>query len=186
MQEKHIHEKELNEERLNFYTNIAHELRTPLTLIISPIDELVRQAEVPHFIKTKLDLVLKNARRLLLLVNQLMDLQKNQSGNLTLQLSQSDLNAFLLEIFYTFRQIAESKQIRFEYQAPQGEVTACFDQGLLEKAVFNLLSNAFKFTVPGDTITLRLLLITDIDTLRQEHSDWLSEHSPLIDRKSVV
>lgn len=116
----------------------------------------------------------------LLLVNQLMDLQKNQSGNLTLQLSQSDLNAFLLEIFYTFRQIAESKQIRFEYQAPQGEVTACFDQGLLEKAVFNLLSNAFKFTVPRDTITLRLLLITDIDTLRQEHSDWLSEHSPLI------
>ena len=172
--------EEFHQTKLHLFTNFSHELRTPLTLIISPLEELMKRAEVPQFIRTQLDMILKNARRLLLLVNQLMDLQKNQSGNLTLQLSQSDLNAFLLEIFYTFRQIAESKQIRFEYQAPQGEVTACFDQGLLEKAVFNLLSNAFKFTVPGDTITLRLLLITDIDTLRQEHSDWLSEHSPLI------
>lgn len=104
-----------------------------MTLIISPIDELVRQAEVPHFIKTKLDLVLKNARRLLLLVNQLMDLQKNQSGSLTLSLTHTDLNAFLLEIYYTFKQIAESKQITFLYEAPEGEIPACFDQSLLEK-----------------------------------------------------
>jgi signal transduction histidine kinase len=95
-----------------------------LTLIISPIDELVRQAEVPLFIKTKLDLVLKNARRLLLIVNQLMDLQKNQSGSLTLRLTHSDLNAFLLEIYYTFKQIAESKQITFQYEAPEGEIPA--------------------------------------------------------------
>ena len=63
--------EEFHQTKIRLFTNFSHELRTPLTLIISPIDELVRQAEVPLFIKTKLDLVLKNARRLLLLVNQL-------------------------------------------------------------------------------------------------------------------
>ena len=153
--------EEFHQTKIRLFTNFSHELRTPLTLIISPIDELVRQAEVPLFIKTKLDLVLKNARRLLLLVNQLMDLQKNQSGSLTLKLTHSDLNAFLLEIYYTFKQIAESKQITFQYEAPEGEIPVYFDQSLLEKAIFNLLSNAFKFTSLGETVSLRLITAPD-------------------------
>lgn len=171
--------EEFHQTKLHLFTNFSHELRTPLTLIISPLEELIKQVEVPQIIKTQLNMILKNARRLLLLVNQLMDLQKNQSGSLTLQLSHSDLNAFLLEIFYTFRQVAESKQIHFEYQAPKGEIPACFDQGLLEKAVFNLLSNAFKFTVPGETITLRLLQVADADSLRKEYGSWIPGNSPL-------
>lgn len=103
----------------------------------------MKRAEVPQFIRTQLDMILKNARRLLLLVNQLMDLQKNQSGNLTLQLSQSDLNAFLLEIFYTFRQIAESKQIRFEYQAPQGRGDSLLRSGLTRKSRFQFIVECF-------------------------------------------
>lgn len=166
--------EEFHQTKIRLFTNFSHELRTPLTLIISPIDELVRQAEVPLFIKTKLDLVLKNARRLLLLVNQLMDLQKNQSGSLTLRLTHSDLNAFLLEIYYTFKQIAESKQITFQYEAPEGEIPAYFDQSLLEKAVFNLLSNAFKFTSPGETISLRLTAIPDNEILQREFGKILS------------
>lgn len=155
--------EEFHQTKLHLFTNFSHELRTPLTLIISPLEELVKQVEVPSFIKAKLEMILKNARRLLLLVNQLMDLQKNQSGSLSLQLSHTDLNAFLLEIFYAFKQIAESEQIHFEYKAPQGEVLAYFDQNLLEKAIFNLLSNAFKFTAPGETVTLHLMQLTDPD-----------------------
>ena len=166
--------EEFHQTKIRLFTNFSHELRTPLTLIISPIDELVRQAEVPHFIKTKLDLVLKNARRLLLLVNQLMDLQKNQSGSLTLSLTHTDLNAFLLEIYYTFKQIAESKQITFLYEAPEGEIPACFDQSLLEKAVFNLLSNAFKFTPPGETVTLRFIAALNKESLQQRFGKNIS------------
>lgn len=166
--------EEFHQTKIRLFTNFSHELRTPLTLIISPIDELVRQAEVPQFIKTKLDLVLKNARRLLLLVNQLMDLQKNQSGSLTLCLTLSDLNAFLLEIYYTFKQIAESKQITFRYEAPEGEIPAYFDQSLLEKAVFNLLSNAFKFTSPGETVSLRLTAVPDKEALQQKFGAAIS------------
>lgn len=155
--------EEFHQTKIHLFTNFSHELRTPLTLIISPLDELVQQVEVPQFIKSKLSLVLKNARRLLLLVNQLMDLQKNQSGSLDLQLVYTDLNAFLLEIYYTFKQIAESKQIDFQYQAPDGEMMACFDPSLLEKAVFNLLSNAFKFTSSGESIRMTLLLSEDTE-----------------------
>lgn len=166
--------EEFHQTKIRLFTNFSHELRTPLTLIISPIDELVRQAEVPQFIKTKLDLVLKNARRLLLLVNQLMDLQKNQSGSLTLRLTHSDLNAFLLEIYYTFKQIAESKQITFGYEAPEGEIPAYFDPSLLEKAVFNLLSNAFKFTSPGETVSLKLTAVPDKEALQQKFGTAIS------------
>lgn len=166
--------EEFHQTKIRLFTNFSHELRTPLTLIISPIDELVRQAEVPQFIKTKLDLVLKNARRLLLLVNQLMDLQKNQSGSLTLRLTHSDLNAFLLEIYYTFKQIAESKQITFGYEAPEGEIPAYFDPSLLEKAVFNLLSNAFKFTSPGETVSLKLTTVPDKEALQQKFGTTIS------------
>ena len=159
--------EEFHQTKLHLFTNFSHELRTPLTLIISPLEELMKHAEVPQFIRKKLDMILKNARRLLLLVNQLMDLQKNQSGSLSLQLSQTDLNTFLLEIFYTFKQIAESKQIHFEYKAPaEKEIPACFDQNLLEKAIFNLLSNAFKFTAPGETVTIQLSQLTDTGSPR--------------------
>lgn len=167
--------EEFHQTKIRLFTNFSHELRTPLTLIISPLDELVRQAEAPQFIKNKLELVLKNARRLLLLVNQLMDLQKNQSGSLTLSLAHTDLNAFLLEIYYTFKQIAESKQITFQYEAPKGIVPVCFDQSLLEKAVFNLLSNAFKFTSPGETVSLRLIPVGNNEMLQQNFGRVISD-----------
>lgn len=166
--------EEFHQTKIRLFTNFSHELRTPLTLIISPIDELARQAEVAPFIKNKLELVLKNARRLLLLVNQLMDLQKNQNGSLTLHLTSSDLNAFLLEIYYTFKQIAESKQISFHYEAPKGELAVHFDQSLLEKAVFNLLSNAFKFTAPGEAVYLRLRMVSGKEALQQQYEKTLS------------
>ena len=86
--------EEFHQTKLHLFTNFSHELRTPLTLIISPLEELMKRAEVPQFIRTQLEMILKNARRLLLLVNQLMDLQKNQSGNLTLQLSQKRPECF--------------------------------------------------------------------------------------------
>ena len=167
--------EEFHQTKFRLFTNFSHELRTPLTLIISPIDELVRQAEVPPFIKNKLELVLKNARRLLLLVNQLMDLQKNQNGSLTLHLTSSDLNAFLLEIYYTFKQIAESKQIAFRYEAPEGELLVNFDQSLLEKAVFNLLSNAFKFTPQGETVCLKLIVVSGKEVLQQQYEKTITE-----------
>ncbi len=151
--------EEFHQTKIRLFTNFSHELRTPLTLILSPLEELVKpQSETTTGIRSKLEPILKNARKLLLLVNQLMDLQKNQSGTLTLQLASTGINAFLQEIYYAFKQIAENKQIDFRYEAPAGEYFFTYDPSLLEKALFNLLSNAFKFTSAGESVRLILIV----------------------------
>ncbi len=164
--------EEFHQTKISLFTNFSHELRTPLTLIISPLEDLLKpRVEISQAIRNKLEPTLKNARRLLLLVNQLMDLQKNQSGTLTLQLAPTEMNAFLREIYYTFKQIAESQQIDFQYEAPAGEYTFTCDPGLLEKAVFNLLSNAFKFTGPGESVRLILNVAQDGSTFTIQVAD---------------
>ncbi|MCD8032554.1 MAG: response regulator [Bacteroides sp.] len=168
--------EEFHQTKVRLFTNFSHELRTPLTLVISPLEELLQQIDLSASIREKLRLVLRNSRRLFLLVNQLMDLQKNQSGHLKLELSETDMNAFLKEIYFAFRQIAEGRRIEFRYEAPEEEVPGCFDFDLLEKAVFNLLSNAFKFTVAGESVTLSLAVLSG-EKVKKEYSSLLTEEA---------
>lgn len=158
------------------FTNFSHELRTPLTLVISPLEELLQQGDLSNTLKQKLQLITKNARRLLLLVNQLMDLQKNETGHMKLHVNEEDLNTFLREIYYAFKQISESKQVEFTYQALQEEVTAYFDHDLLEKVVFNLLSNAFKFTSANESVALSLSVI-QVEKLEDEFHHLYNEEN---------
>lgn len=148
--------EEFHQTKTRLFTNFSHELRTPLTLIITPLEELLNQAELSTALRRKLDLMAKHSKRLLLLVNQLMDLQKNQAGNMQLQVSEDRPANYLREIYFAFRQISESKKIDFQYHAPEEEIKAWFDHSMLEKVVFNLLSNAFKFTAAGETVALTL------------------------------
>lgn len=149
-------QEEFHQARMHLFTNVAHELRTPLTLIITPFEELVRRVDLGSELHSKLMVIYKNAQRLLLLVTQLMDLQKNQSGAMELRASEGNVCEFVREIYYAFKQIAQTNEINFTLKCHPDSFVAWYDQALLEKVVFNLLSNAFKYTSSGKNIHMEV------------------------------
>lgn len=149
-------QEEFHQAKIRLFTNIAHELRTPLTLIITPFEELVRRIDLSAELRSRLVVIYKNAQRLLLLVNQLMDLQKNQSGAMELRVSEGNVCEFIREIYYAFKQIAQTNEIAFTLTCQPDSFVAWYDKTLLEKVVFNLLSNAFKYTPSGKAIHMEV------------------------------
>jgi len=147
-------QEEFHQAKMRLFTNFAHELRTPLMLIITPFEELVKRVDLGAELRDKLGIIYKNAQRLLLLVNQLMDLQKNQSGTMKLQVTENNVYEFVTEIYCAFNQIAQTNEIAFTLDCKDREFRAWYDKVLLEKVVFNLLSNAFKYTPAGKDITI--------------------------------
>ena len=146
-------EKELNERKLSFFTNVSHEFRTPLTLIINPVKEMVQHSNGND---PELDVVYRNARRLLNLVDQLMLFRKADSGADILKISRLDVIELCNEVFRCFAQQAKVKGINYQFIAPEGPLELYLDQEKTEIAVFNLLSNAFKFTPQGGSISLEV------------------------------
>jgi signal transduction histidine kinase/ligand-binding sensor domain-containing protein/DNA-binding response OmpR family regulator len=148
--------KELNEMKLRFFTNISHEIRTPLTLILSPLQELVTSADVQKEVRDQLHDINRNANRLLLLVNQLLEFRKQEAGHEAMQVGRGDLVQFIMEIMLSFKEFALQRDIQLSF-SPQAEVMHLwYDSGKMEKVFFNLLSNAFKFTPDGGKISIRL------------------------------
>ncbi len=153
-------EKNLNEMKLRFFTNVSHEFRTPLTLIIAIIKELLNRTKelgIQEDISRKMLIVNNNAQRLVELVNQLVVFRKTESCNLKLKAGFSDLSAFIYELGMSFKELADVNHINFEIidKLPQHSV-ACFDKFKLEIVVNNLLSNAFKFVQDNGQIVLLL------------------------------
>jgi signal transduction histidine kinase/ligand-binding sensor domain-containing protein/DNA-binding NarL/FixJ family response regulator len=155
-QKEQQREEELYQARIRMFTNFSHELRTPLTLIIPPLEEILQRIDLNNNIKGILQMIYNNTQRLLLLVNQLMDLRKNESGNMQLHVSKGDLYHFVREIYIAFNQIAEKNQITFNLYSDTAKIDGYFDRSLLEKVVFNLLSNAFKHTQSGESVSIHL------------------------------
>ncbi len=148
--------EEFHKTKLQMFTNFSHELRTPLTLILSPLEELLHRTDFNHGVKNKLSLIYNNSQRMLILVNQLMDLRKTQSGKMKLKVSKDDMCSFMQEMYCAFNHIADSKDIKFDFDSRDERLPAWFDKSVCDKVVFNLLSNAFKFTRPGDRIVMGL------------------------------
>lgn len=147
-------QEKMHQAQLRLFTNFSHELRTPLMLIITPFEELIRRIGLPAELHERLNIIYKNSRKLLLLVNQMMDLQKNQTGNMQLRVSKDNVCEFIKEIYYAFNQIAQTNEIEFQLICHPKEIEAWYDKSLLEKLIFNLLSNAFKYTPPGKKIRM--------------------------------
>lgn len=147
-------QEEMNEERNRFFTHVTHELRTPLTLILNPAEELAEEPMLGQEVKKSVNLIQQNARRLLSLVNNLMDIQKRRTGKKELQLSSFDFKEFLQEIYYNFQTTAQSRNFSFRLDFPYPSLPVTFDREELEKVFFNLLSNAFKFTPAGGGIVV--------------------------------
>lgn len=148
--------EEFHQTKLRMFTNFSHELRTPLMLILAPLQELLDRNDLNTTIKNKLNLIYNNSQRLSLLVNQLMDLRKSQAGKLHLKIAKDEMCSFMQEIYSAFNQIAISKDIDFSYECTEERIAAWYDKSLLEKVVFNLLSNAFKYTPANGKVTLML------------------------------
>ncbi|EAY30524.1 two-component system sensor histidine kinase/response regulator, hybrid, putative [Microscilla marina ATCC 23134] len=147
--------KVLNQVQSNFFSGISHELRTPLTLIVEPAEKLLQyNQEEPG--KRYTQTILGNAQRLLRLINQLMDFSKLESGKMTLQLSNNSLYQLLVEVIASFELLAQQKNIELKLTASNQALHYKFDHDKVEKVVFNLISNALKFTPTQGNIEVHL------------------------------
>ncbi len=145
--------KEMDKIKSRFFANISHEFRTPLTLIMGPLDQ-IRSEHGETGLKKRIDLVYRNAQRLLGLINQLLDLSKLESGKMKLQAVQRDLVPFLKAIMEPFRLVASRQRLNLVFRPGAESILVYFDPEKLEKIVCNLLSNAIKFTPAGGNITV--------------------------------
>lgn len=149
---------ELQQQKLQFFTNISHEFRTPLTLIINPIKELLNmnQSEFTKNVREKHQIIHKNADRLSRLINELMDFRKLQSDKLQLMLSHFKLTEQTKNILSFFNEEAQRRAIRLDLKYDDINLEAYADKGLLDKIFFNLLSNAFKVTPNNGRIQVEI------------------------------
>jgi signal transduction histidine kinase/ligand-binding sensor domain-containing protein/DNA-binding response OmpR family regulator len=139
-------EKEFNRRRLKFFTDISHELRTPLTLILAPLERIVQSSFGSAKIKNQLMLMLRNGDRMMQLINQLLDIRRLETGNLQLQAAEGNMAHFIKEVSLSFRELAKDRNIDFKVTCPEERISVWFDRDKFEIILFNLLSNALKFT----------------------------------------
>lgn len=145
-----------NEARINFFTNISHEIRTPLTLILGPLDETLEHAHLRPADRQQLSIVRRNANRLLHLVNQLMDFRKLEFNMMQVKATETDLVAFCNNITALFQPIAAKRGIDCRLVTQEAYLTVWIDEGMLDKVLFNLLSNALKFTPDHGSVIVKL------------------------------
>jgi ligand-binding sensor domain-containing protein/signal transduction histidine kinase/DNA-binding response OmpR family regulator len=155
-QVSHQKDLELNQERFRFFTNISHEFRTPLTLILGPVEELIEKEEPNSALGRKLALIFKNARKLLDLINMLLDFRKVETGNMELKVAQSNIVKFSRDLVMGYHDIAAKKNISIQFNASSEHIDVWFDREKFEIIYNNLLSNALKFTPVGGNISVNI------------------------------
>ena len=153
-------DRELNELKLNFFTNVSHELRTPLTLIISPLASMIKKEDNEDK-KRKLTLIHRNAEKLLNLVNQILDFRKIEQNRGKLTLIQVEVVDFVENICRSFQLLGNAK-IQLVFESTFKKLVMAFDVDKVGKIINNLLSNAYKFTPDGGSITVSLDVVKDV------------------------
>ena len=136
---------ELEQLKIKFLTNLSHELKTPLTLVTNPVESLLL-SEKDDDKRNTLNLINRNAKRLLNLVNQLLDFRKIEDNELKLNLTEGDFIAVAKEIFNSFKYISDRKKIQLDFETSVNQYYTSFDKDKIERILLNLLSNAIKFT----------------------------------------
>lgn len=163
-------EQELAEQKLNFFTNISHEIKTPLTLILAPLEKLINLNEGNNKVLNQLMLIKRNGDRLMYLIHQLLDFRKFETGNMKLQIAEENIVEICKEIVLVFKPYAQDKHIEIEFQSEESEIFAWIDADKMEKVIYNLLSNALKFTPDYGKIILK------IDITEKEQTEFISIH----------
>ncbi len=168
LQEQSEKLKEMDKIKSRFFANISHEFRTPLTLIMSPLEQMLSNSPAENQENT-FKVMLRNSRRLLTLINQLLDLSRFDSGKMKLHASKQNIVPFLKGILASFHILARENKLKLEFLAEEEDIPLYFDAQKLEEAINNLLINAVKFTPPGREITVSVSLNKHTPTGRQNY-----------------
>jgi signal transduction histidine kinase/ligand-binding sensor domain-containing protein/DNA-binding response OmpR family regulator len=154
---------ELDSFKLNLFTNISHEIKTPLTLIISPLSKILK-ADLPGpEIKEHLLVMEKNARHLMKLITQLLDYRKFQDGKLKIELKKGDMVSFCRNIFMSFEDVMNEKNIVHKFGSVQNKIMTSFDPDKLRSILNNLVSNAVRYSKQGGSITFFISMVIEQD-----------------------
>ena len=147
--ERHLKEVELNDERLRFYTNITHELRTPLTLIVGPLEDLVKTGRLPDRERRSVEMIHRNAGRLLDLVNRILEFRKTETQNRRLCVRRGNIAATVYEVALKYKELNRNQGVSVNVSAESGEIEAYYDKEVMTVILDNLISNAMKYTKEG-------------------------------------
>lgn len=161
--------KELDKLKSRFFANISHEFRTPLTLIFGQIESIMT-GNIGMKEKGKLRIADRNARRLLALISQLLDLSKLESGKMELKAEQHNIVSFLKSLFYSFESLAVSQKINLKFESDYKNIPVVFDPDKIEKVFYNLIANAFNFIASNGEIEVCLNIIGSIVEIRVKDS----------------
>lgn len=157
-------EKELTNHKLRFFTNISHEFRTPLTLIRGSVENLKEQIGLNPVLKNQINTLARNSTILSRLIDQLLEFRKLQNNILTLDLEKLDIIDFLRDIFSSFEELATQKNMNYTFESNRDYFLMYIDRKKVDKIIYNLLSNAFKFTPKGGKIELTVNVDEASDT----------------------
>ena len=150
--------RNLDQMKSRFFANISHEFRTPLTLILGQIENIM-SSDIDVQKKGKLQVANRNARRLMKLINQLLDLSKLEAGSMEFDAEQHNIVSFLKNLFYSFESLAETKNIKLIFDSVSEKIIMVFDPDKMEKIFYNLISNALKFTSAGGEIIVSIKIM---------------------------
>jgi signal transduction histidine kinase/ligand-binding sensor domain-containing protein/DNA-binding response OmpR family regulator len=145
-------ERKLSDFKERLFTNISHEFRTPLTLILGPLEDLLVRKKLEAPVEKSIRLIQKQSRRLLRMVNQLLDYQKAEAGSLKLVRQPGEIVSFCSDIYAGFKDEAARRRIDYSFHADEKYISFVYDHNKLEIVIFNVLANAFKFTPDGEKI----------------------------------
>ena len=162
--------EELSQHKIDFFSDISHELRTPLTLITAPLEKLARTEQDPKKLKD-INMMHQHANRLLVLLDQILDLRRIDHGQLHVSKHKGDIVGISRKVFSLFELHAKEKNIRFCFQTSHERLDFAFDPFIIETILYNLLSNAVKFVSTNDEVSLKLGFIEDKDILEIEFAD---------------
>lgn len=148
--------EEVNKLKLRFFTNISHEFRTPLTLIMGQLETLIQNEGLSLSVQRKLQRIYKNSLNMRNLITELLDFRKQEQGYLQLKVEKHDLVSFARDIFDSFKEYADKRGITYDFYHTSQHIDAWFDGIQLQKVIFNLLSNAFKYTPVNGNISIKV------------------------------
>lgn len=167
----------LNKMKLKFFTDISHEFRTPLSLIVGPVDDLLASTPASGIARRKLELINRNCKKMLVLINELMSFQKVEQGVLKLSAEKIDVMAFFRDCLADFHELATHKKIHFKVSTHLESCLAWIDPAKMEIVINNLLSNAFKFTPTGGRVNVAIdhctTLPDDVYSITDSAGSWL-------------
>ena len=170
--------EKLNKMKLGFFTNVSHEFRTPLTLIMAQIEHIMSAGDLSAPLRRRIAKVYDNATHMRDLISELLDFRKAEQGFHHMKIERVDLAEYIGGICRSFTEYAAKHRIRYEYDHPQEEaVEAYIDKAQLKKAIYNLLSNAFKFTSDGGEITVRLRVDDRVHILVEDNGIGISQEA---------